>query len=220
MKIVKTTGIVLSTAMLMLMGIAGSTAYTEYASAETANLDVYTQKTYPDAEISASLEEMFFNSIDIVTRDQLIELGEKDVECMTKNIYFESGTEAWTGKLAVGRVVLNRVSDSRFPNTVCGVIYEGPTRPSWKDETVEVPIRNRCQFSWYCDGKSDKISERTRGSKNWQDSERAAILILFGEHEGIVEGATHYHANYVSPSWRHDLTFITRIDTHIFYRWE
>ena len=56
----------------------------------------------------------------------------------------------------VTAVVLNRVNDDRFPNTICEVVKEGPTRKSWKDPTVKIPIKHRCQFSWFCDGLSDK----------------------------------------------------------------
>ena len=143
----------------------------------------------------------------------------EDVECLAKNIYFESGTESMTGKIAVGLVTMNRVKDSRFPNSVCEVIYQGPTSKWHKENSGKiVPIKNKCQFSWYCDGKSDEISERTRMSVNFQQSLDAAYKVLSGYYAGMVEGATHYHADYVDPHWRHALTYVTKIDRHIFYR--
>ena len=205
-RLTKGLGIALSICSVFAFSVIGSSAYTENALADTAQI--------PDTNVP-NIDDMFRTTLNIVTRSESeVEFNDDALECLTKNIYFESGTESWTGKLAVGRVVLNRVADSRFPNTVCGVVYQARTNSSGN------PIRNRCQFSWFCDGKSDRISETTRASKNYQDSERAAVFILSGGHQGMVEGATHYHATYVKPSWRHDLTFISRIDTHIFYRWE
>ena len=62
-------------------------------------------------------------------------------------------------------VVLNRVNDDRFPNTICEVVKQGPTRKSWKDPTVKIPIKHRCQFSWFCDGKSDNPKDKTTYGK-------------------------------------------------------
>ena len=81
--------------------------------------------------------------------------------CMAQNIYFESANQSFAGRLAVGHVVINRVEDLQFPNSVCEVIYQAKTRINWKGN--EVPIRNQCQFSWYCDGLSDEPVD----SKTW-----------------------------------------------------
>ena len=67
-------------------------------------------------------------------------------ECLAKNMYYEARNQGTAGWLAVTAVVLNRVNDRRFPNTVCEVITQGPTRASWKDSRVRIPIKNRCQF--------------------------------------------------------------------------
>ena len=74
--------------------------------------------------------------------------------CMAQNIYFEAANQSFAGKIAVGHVVINRVEDLQFPNDVCGVIYQAKTKVNWKGNVV--PIRNQCQFSWYCDGLSDE----------------------------------------------------------------
>ena len=81
-----------------------------------------------------------------------------DVEsqmCLAKNIYFEARDQSLAAKMAVSFVVLNRIKHKQYPSTVCEVIHQGPTY-SWKPE---FPVRNKCQFSWYCDGKSDKPKE-------------------------------------------------------------
>ena len=79
-----------------------------------------------------------------------------EATCLAKNMYFEARNQGLAGQLAVSLVVMNRVKDERFPNTICGVIEQGPISKWWlKEKGKIVPIRNRCQFSWFCDGKSD-----------------------------------------------------------------
>jgi spore germination cell wall hydrolase CwlJ-like protein len=74
-----------------------------------------------------------------------------------------------------------------------------------------------CQFSWYCDGKSDWPTDINA----WVEAQQIAYNILvFGDVRGITEGATHYHANYVEPAWAKDFALVGRIGVHIFYRWE
>ena len=91
---------------------------------------------------------------------------EPEAYCLAQNILFEASVEPMAGKIAVGLVVLNRMNDSRYPSTICTVVKEGPIYESWKtrkddslseDARIYYPVKNRCQFSWYCDGKSDDI---------------------------------------------------------------
>lgn len=137
-----------------------------------------------------------------------------DVFCLAQNIYFESGNQPTVGKIAVSHVVLNRVESDLYPDTICDVVYDSKTRINWKGN--EVPIRNQCQFSWYCDGKSDKPKD----IKAWDN----AMLMAFGVYNGrvvdLVDGATHYHATYVMPEWAETKTETVRIADHIFYRWD
>ena len=86
----------------------------------------------------------------------------RSTECLAMNMYHEARNQGSAGLLAVSAVVLNRVKDPKFPNTICEVIEQGPTRESWKtrqtadpNDAQFYPVRNRCQFSWFCDGKSD-----------------------------------------------------------------
>ena len=135
-----------------------------------------------------------------------------DRYCMAQNIYFESANQSFAGKLAVAHVVINRMEDLQFPNTVCGVIYQAKTFTNWKGN--EVPIRNQCQFSWYCDGKSDEPVD----SKTWIKSLYIADLALTGKYKDITEGALWYHADYILPYWADQLEYVTQIDGHIFYK--
>ena len=74
--------------------------------------------------------------------------------CLAKNIYFEAGNQPLAGKVAVAQVVLNRMEHASYPKDVCGVVYQAKWRENWKGQ--QVPIRHQCQFSWFCDGKSDE----------------------------------------------------------------
>jgi len=164
----------------------------------------------------------------IVNVDQLkLLVDQKEVECLALNIYREANNQSIAGQIAVGRVVMNRVLDRRYPPDTCGVIYEGPIRESWKtkknpnlndDERVYYPKRDRCQFSWYCDGKKDELINK-ENNRAWKTAENIAFQILaFDKWNGVLEGATHYHADYVSPKWGKVLQRITKIDDHIFYK--
>ena len=143
-----------------------------------------------------------------------IKYTSEDLDCLAKNIYFEARDQGTASHVAVSLVVLNRVNDPRYPNTICEVIYQGPTY-SWKPD---FPVRNKCQFSWYCDGKSDKPKEL----EAWNEALKIASLIL--SHKSYLldftEGSTHYHATHIKPHWAAHLTRIAQIEGHIFYRLE
>ena len=148
-----------------------------------------------------------------------------ELYCLAMNIYFEAKSEPVAGQYAVADVVLNRVNDARYPNSICKVVLQGPVRESWKtkqdpDLPTEKrkfnPIKHKCQFSWYCDGKADKI----RDGDAWRKAQEIAYRIVFeAKFRGVTESATHYHATYVSPKWAPELDLVGRIGTHIFYRW-
>ena len=110
---------------------------------------------------------------------------------MALNIYHEARSDNLAGKFAVGDVVLNRVNDTRYPNNVCDVIYQGEHRPSWKDPKTLVPVRNRCQFSWYCDGKSDEIP-----LYDIADANALTMEELLDEMYVIVNAGTRLDINY------------------------
>ena len=133
--------------------------------------------------------------------------------CMAVNLYHEAGNQSMIGQMAVGQVVLNRVADKRFPNTICEVVKQAVTY-----KKSDKPIRWKCQFTWYCDGKKD---EPDFDSRTWRLAlDHASILINKTIILDVTEGATHYHATYVRPAWAKTKTRTTRIDKHIFYRWE
>jgi len=136
--------------------------------------------------------------------------------CLAQNIYFESRGSSYADQVAVADVVLNRVEDTRYPNTICKVVHQGKYMRSWKDQNVLVPVRNQCQFSWWCDGRSDY----PRNKDAWVRAQTIAYSMIYhGTHRGLTEGATHYHADYVKPNWIDDMQLVGTIGEHIFYRW-
>lgn len=146
--------------------------------------------------------------------------------CIALNVYYESRADNLAGRYAVADVVLNRTMDTRFPNTICDVVYEAVMVESWttqKDpdladhKRVYYPKKHRCQFSWYCDGKPDTPKKGAA----WRDAQKVAWNIYqTGKFRGITEGATHYHATYVAPWWAEEYNTIGRVGAHIFYYWE
>tara|TARA_Y100000992_G_scaffold223930_1_gene155803 strand:+ start:311 stop:904 length:594 start_codon:yes stop_codon:yes gene_type:complete len=146
------------------------------------------------------------------------------VICLAENIYFEARNQGTAGWMAVANVTINRRDDSRFPNTICDVVYESQMEESWKTRNLDIPdnlrkynpVKNRCQFSWYCDGIPDEIYQKQlyREILAFSEAMLAKENIL-----DITDGATHYHADYVLPSWARTKKKTTEIGDHIFYRW-
>lgn len=138
---------------------------------------------------------------------------EQEIFCLAKNMYFEARGEPLMGRLAVAFVTINRVRSSRYPSTVCDVIHQGV------HDARGIPIRNRCQFSWYCDGVPDVITDRRTYSKILNEARYVYInYYMKGELMDLVEGATHYHANYVQPYWTSSYAQTSTIGAHIFYK--
>ena len=142
-----------------------------------------------------------------------------DAECLAKNIYFEAGVESTAGKLAVANVTINRAANKNYPNTICGVVQEGiHYYNAAKDK--HFPVRDRCQFSWYCDGLLDEPRE----GRTWESAQELAERVLVNHYDkaliDITDGATHYHANWMEtyPSWSKKKKVMASIDRHIFYR--
>ena len=136
-----------------------------------------------------------------------------DAVCLAKNIYFEAGNQPLAGKVAVAHVVLNRMEHSSYPKDVCGVVYQAKDYyTSWTGNVI--PKRGMCQFSWYCDGRSDEPLD----TDTFFESYKIAQDVLLDKYPDITEGATHYHADYIYPYWAQHLNETVTINNHIFYR--
>jgi hypothetical protein len=122
--------------------------------------------------------------------------------CLAQAISYEAGNETVAGQEAVAQVVLNRLRHPAYPKTICGVIYQGSER------------KTGCQFTFTCDGSL----RRARSAQSMAFATAVAERVLSGGTSAIVGGATHYHANYVSPYWAPSLVKIATIGAHIFYR--
>jgi hypothetical protein len=130
------------------------------------------------------------------------EFEERERRCLATALYFEARGEPVRGQIAVGQVILNRVRSPMFPETICGVVYQGQMKPG-------------CQFSFACDGKTDA----PRNDAQWALAQDLANQIMSGEQWLPEVGySTYFHANYVSPYWRGAMNRIDKIGRHIFYK--
>lgn len=132
--------------------------------------------------------------------------------CLAKNIYFEAGNQPEAGKVAVANVTMNRVAALAYPDTICGVVLQAKVKENWKGNIV--PIRHMCQFSWFCDGKSDSPTD----SATWMESLRIASFAIEGRYFDVTSGATHYHNDQVHPYWADHLNETVIINNHTFYK--
>jgi len=136
------------------------------------------------------------------------DFSDKEMQCLVENIYHESRGEGIMGMIAVAYVTLNRVESKRFPNTICGVARQGV----YKDGQ---PVKNKCQFSWWCDGKSDKMHE-----KDILDTVKGValdVVMTYDELPDPTNGALFYHTTAVNPYWAKHFTKVAQIGDHIYY---
>lgn len=124
---------------------------------------------------------------------------EAEENCLALALYWEARGQGSRGMQAVAAVILNRVADERFPNSVCRVVRQGGETPP-------------CQFSWWCDGKSD----RPRDTQSWKNASRIANKMLHKRRYNRIEGALFFHSTSVRPGWRYRR--IGQIGGHVFYR--
>ncbi|RZJ82406.1 MAG: cell wall hydrolase, partial [Brevundimonas sp.] len=139
-----------------------------------------------------------------VFRPASVEDRRRAQRCLTQAIYYEAALEPTEGQEAVAQVILNRVRDPNYANSVCGVVFEGAERTTG------------CQFSFTCDGALSQAPVPWA----WERARKVAERALAGHVSQKVGTATHYHADYVHPWWAPTLNKLTQIGAHIFYRWK
>lgn len=186
------------------------------------------EKTTTDRVVEQA-QNVFERTISIISTPFPF-LNEREVECLARNIFYESASEPVEGKVAVGIVTLNRTVDPRFPSDVCGVVKQktvftktktvvketpGFFGPKKVQETKQVatPV---CQFSWYC----QRVRKPKEDDPRWIESQQVAQELADGGYEQYrvkYADAKHFHAVYVKPDWRRTNRRIARVGNHIFY---
>ncbi len=126
------------------------------------------------------------------------------LRCLSQAVYYEAALESTEGQEGVAQVILNRVRDPNYPNSICGVVFQGAERTTG------------CQFSFTCDGALSQAPVAWA----WDRASKVAERALAGHVATRVGTATHYHADYVHPWWSPTLAKIDQIGAHIFYRWK
>jgi len=146
--------------------------------------------------------EILIGETESLRQDARDQMGEH--RCLAEAVYYEARSESRSGQIAVAEVVLNRVKSKHYPNSICGVVYEGAERTTG------------CQFSFTCDGST----LREPYGRMWQRSLNVAELVKTGGMRAITNRSTHYHTTAVDPHWSSSLRFNKQIGTHKFYRFK
>ena len=128
--------------------------------------------------------------------------GDKQWRCLAEALYFEARGESVKGQFAVAEVILNRVDNPRYPDTVCGVINQGTGK------------KYQCQFTYTCDGQKEIIAEPAA----FRQVGQVAHLMVNGADRPLTKGATHYHTKSVNPRWARVYPRTTTIGFHHFYK--
>lgn len=142
--------------------------------------------------------------IDQARAEQVVDsISAEDQYCLQQNIYFEARNQSTLGQVAVAWVTLNRVESSRYPDSICEVVWQNK------------------QFSWTHDGKSDQPGSNVLEQRAWEDAGLVTEVVLLDWALGKnspVSNATMYHADYVRPYWADSYRLVTKVDDHIFYQ--
>lgn len=169
---------------------------------------VMTAMTFPTLLTSSQIETHENARVDLPKLAEVKEQPptlspeDQDLHCLALNIYHEARSEPESGQIAVAKVTLNRVRSKAFPESVCAVVKQGGAK------------RDRCQFSWWCDGQSDQ----PKNKRAWRKALEIARRVMDDAAPDPTGGALYYHANYSNPSWSGAYKRTARIGRHLFYR--
>jgi spore germination cell wall hydrolase CwlJ-like protein len=132
------------------------------------------------------------------------EVRERQLACLSKNIYYEAGNQPFEGKVAVAQVTMNRTESGLYPSDICKTIYQ-------KNIVYEKVL---CQFSWVCDRT---VTTRAVNTASFKESEEVAKKVLLeGFRLPSLKEAMYFHGDYINPGWKRER--ITKIGNHIFYK--
>ena len=143
-----------------------------------------------------------------IFKTSVVKGEEKEIACLAEAVYFEARSEGLLSQLGVAVVVLNRANLHDYPSNLCDVVHQSKL---WKGK----PIRNKCMFSYWCDGKPERITDHD----SYERSLFVSKLALNGVTIKYIQNATHYHAQYVKPFWSTSSRFkrLVQLGSHIFY---
>lgn len=157
--------------------------------------------------------EVAYVPLEVPPVEKVVEVDSEELNCMALNMYFEArNQETVEAMAAVGYTVLNRVASNRYPDSICNVVFQGRRTDDGGY------VRNKCQFSWVCDGLPDtpKVKHPVE-FEAWNRAQEIAIQVLRGEIDNPVGNATMYHATYVRPYWMRAYSMVAQVEDHIFY---
>lgn len=138
---------------------------------------------------------------------QRVAVADTERECLAQAIYHEARGESATGQLAVANVIVNRARSSKFPSSLCGVVYQNADKGKY-----------RCQFTFACDGRDDTPGERRAWARSQDLARQIYADFATGEDIGVLpRSALYYHTTAVSPSWSNTFARLAVVDSHIFY---
>ena len=149
-------------------------------------------------------------NLDAVIADARID--KVQLACMGEALYWEGRNQSVNGMTGIAHVIMNRVASPYFPDTVCGVVHQGPRNGS-------KITKHRCQFSYFCDGKNDlyPVNNNLDEVVAADNADLVAENVMYNETDDTTNGSDHYHANYVVPKWSKVYPLQTTIETHLFY---
>ncbi|XBQ15141.1 MAG: cell wall hydrolase [Oceanicaulis sp.] len=169
------------------------------AALEFASFTVESDEVYGARITARALDDL--RSFDTTHLDAA-RAAARERRCLAEAIYYEARSEGFAGQLAVAEVVLNRVRHRAYPDSVCGVVYQGSERVTG------------CQFTFTCDGSMERVPY----GRGWRRSQLVAEHALMGFARPMTRSATHYHTTAVDPVWNDSLVRTRRIGAHVFYR--
>jgi len=159
----------------------------------------------------SQIEDAYTQHQEVIEAEQYTQgsnLYVEDITCLADTIYFEARSENILGQLAVAQVVMNRVFSSNGLDTICDVVYKGKMSKSGR------MIKNKCQFSFYCDGKPERIHD----IEGYNQSSVVAALSMSGVYIQGLEEATSFHTVGSKPKWVKQKVFLRRVGNHMFYK--
>lgn len=203
-------GTVLSTATVIAMSTITVNAYNSTIEMEAERSAPAMIKIIESPSLRTYQSSSFTVDVNKIVQD--VVKYQSELECLAQNIYHEAMGESELGQRAVAYTTINRTKDERYPTSICSVVHQAVTDANGQ------PLRNKCQFSWYCDGKSDKIEDQ----EAYDNAIAVATIVIntYGNSFDPTMGATMYHSEDVKPHWQNAFSQTTEIENHIFYKVE